>query len=272
MTPKRWFITGCTSGLGRALAEHLLERGDKVVVTGRRLDGIRDLVTRAPKLAVDVALDITKPAQVREALTKAYDAFGGIDVLVNNAGYGIQGAIEDATDSQIRAVFETNVFGVLDVIRAALPRMRAQHSGRIINITSVGGRFSAPMIGLYSATKYAVEGLSKGLAGDVAAHGIKVTVIEPGAFATKFGANLTRIEPSSAYAEPAAMIDGLLAQAQYNEPADAARVIAKVADLPEPPFQLVLGRDARGTIGGAPAGQQAELARWCELSFEASGA
>lgn len=266
---KRWFITGCSSGFGRAIAEHALERGDRVAVTARRLDAIADITGKAPARAIGLALDVTRPAQVREATAAAFEAMGGVDVLVNNAGYGVQGAVEDATDEQIRAMFETNVFGLLDVIRAFLPRMRAQGSGHIINISSVGGRFSAPLIGLYSATKYAVCGLSRALAGEIAPHGIKVTVIEPGAYATQFGENLVNVPASPAYAEAARGTEEMLANMLFQDPRDAARVIAAVADMPAPPEELLLGAAAHNVIEADLAHQQAELARWRDLSLQA---
>ncbi|MBL8552134.1 MAG: SDR family NAD(P)-dependent oxidoreductase [Hyphomonadaceae bacterium] len=267
---KRWFITGCSTGLGRALAEHALERGDRVAVTARRVESVSDIVAKAPDRAIAIALDVTKPAEVRAAAQKAFDTLGGVDVLVNNAGFGIQATTEDAEDTQIRALFETNVFGLLDVIRVFLPRLRAQGGGHIINISSVGGRTSAPMVGLYSATKYAVEGLSKGLAGEVASQGIRLTVIEPGAYATRFPDNLAKATASAPYAEAARLTDEFLATAVFEDPRLAASVIAKVADMPEPPAQLLLGRVAHGMIEADLAAQQAELARWRDLSYEAA--
>lgn len=266
---KRWLITGCSTGFGRALAELALERGDRVAVTARRPETIADIVAKAPKRAIGLALDVTKPAQVRAAADAAFEAFGGVDVLVNNAGYGVQATVEDATEAQVRAVFETNVFGLLDVIRVFLPRLRAQGGGHIINISSVGGRFSAPMIALYSATKYAVGGLSRGLAGEVAPHGIKVTVIEPGPYATQFGANIVNVPASPPYAEAARQTEQFLANARFQDPRLAARVILAVADMAEPPEELLLGGTAYRMIEADLARQQAELARWRDLSLQA---
>jgi NAD(P)-dependent dehydrogenase (short-subunit alcohol dehydrogenase family) len=266
---KRWLITGCSTGFGRALAEQALERGDQVAVTARRTETIADIVAKAPKRAIGLALDVTKPAQVRAAAAAAYEAFGGVDVLVNNAGYGVQGTVEDVKDEQVRAVFETNVFGLLDVIRVFLPRMRKQGGGHIINISSAAGRFSAPLIGLYSATKHAVGGLSRGLAGEVAPHGIKVTVIEPGPYATQFGANLVNVPASPPYAEAARQTEEFLANAKFQDPRAAARVIIAVADMAEPPAELLLGSVAHSMIAADLARQQAELARWRALSLQA---
>lgn len=270
-TTKRWFITGCSSGFGRALAELALDRGDRVAVTARDPQSIADIVARAPDRAVGLKLDVTDPAQVRAARDAAWAAFGGIDVLVNNAGYGLQSAVEDATDDQIRHVFEVNVFGVIDTIRAFLPRLRDQGSGHIISVTSIGGRTSGALVGLYSATKFAIEGLSVGLTGDLAGHGIKVTVVEPGAFATDFATrSLVDAGASPAYAEVARQVGEWLAHATYEDPRGAARAIAALADLEEPPAQLLLGRAAADIMEGVLEAQLAELRRFKALSYSAS--
>jgi NAD(P)-dependent dehydrogenase (short-subunit alcohol dehydrogenase family) len=269
---KTWFITGCSSGFGRALAEQALERGDRVAVTARRLADIADIVARHAGRAGAFRLDVTQPDQVRLAVDEAWAGFDRIDVVVNNAGYGLEGPTEQATEAQIRAVFETNVFGVLNVIRATLPRLRAQGGGHIMNVTSVGGRLSAPMIALYSATKYAVEGLSAGLAAELAPQGVKVTAIEPGFYDTNFAkASIVRIDPGPVYAEMAAAFRNFIESRVPDDPRDAAIAMARIVDLPEAPRQITLGRPALAAVEGALGEQQAELARWRDLSELASG-
>jgi len=268
---KRWFITGCSTGFGRALAELALARGDRVAVTARDPDKVADIVARAPDRALALRLDVTHPQEVRAARDAAWEAFGGIDMLVNNAGHGLQAMVEDAKDTQIRALFEVNVFGVMDMIRAFLPRLREQGSGHIINITSVGARASAPMVALYSASKYAIEGLCAGLAGEVAGHGIRVSAVEPGAFATDFGTrSLVRLPASVPYRTVADTVEQWLAHATCEDPRGAARAIAALADAPEPPAQLSLGKAAYDMIAGALEDQLAELRKWRDLSLMAS--
>ena len=268
---KRWFITGCSTGFGRALAELALARGDRVAVTARDPDKVADIVARAPDRALALRLDVTHPQEVRAARDAAWEAFGGIDMLVNNAGHGLQAMVEDAKDTQIRALFEVNVFGVMDMIRAFLPRLREQGSGHIINITSVGARASAPMVALYSASKYAIEGLCAGLAGEVAGHGIRVSAVEPGAFATDFGTrSLVRLPASVPYRTVADTVEQWLAHATCEDPRGAARAIAALADAPEPPAQLPLGKAAYDMIAGALEDQLAELRKWRDLSLMAS--
>ncbi len=182
-----WLISGCSTGFGRALAQAALERGDRVVATARRRAALAELAAAFGERVLTLELDVTRADQVRAVVEEARRRFGRIDVLVNNAGYGMQGSLEDVSDRDTRALFETNVFGVLSLTRAALPLMRAQRSGHIVNMSSVGGRTSAPLIGLYSATKFAIEGLSVALAGELAPHGIRVTVIEPGPGSTPSG-------------------------------------------------------------------------------------
>jgi len=271
MGDKRWFITGCSTGFGRALAEAALDRGDRVAVTARNVAAVADVVARAPDRAIGLPLDVTIPAQVRAARDAACQAFGGIDILVNNAGHGVQGTVEDVPDAQVRALFEVNVFGVIDMIRAFLPCLREQGHGHIINITSVGGRASGPLIGLYSASKYAVEGLSTGLAGEIAGYGIRITAVEPGAFATDFGTrSLVKADPSEPYCAISEQVDEWLEHAVYEDPRGAAAVILAVADLADPPAQITLGRAAHAMVEAALETQQAELGRWASLSHRAS--
>jgi NAD(P)-dependent dehydrogenase (short-subunit alcohol dehydrogenase family) len=268
---KTWFITGCSSGLGRALAEHVLARGDHVVATARDPGRLAALAARFGVRALCLPLDVAAPEDARSALSRAFERFGRIDVLVNNAGYGLQSTVEDATDAQIRAVFETNVFGVLNVTRAALPQLRAQGEGHIINVSSTGGRLSAPLIGIYSATKFAVEGFSLALAAELAPLGLKVTVIEPGALATNFSTtSIIRIPASEPYKRAAKQTEAYLASALFEAPARAARAIATVADLAEPPLQLPLGSSAFDRISASLDRQRDDLSKWRALSLSMS--
>jgi NAD(P)-dependent dehydrogenase (short-subunit alcohol dehydrogenase family) len=268
--PRVWFMTGCSSGFGRCLAEQALQRGERVVATARQLAGLSDLSSAFGERVCPVALDVTRPDQVRGAIERAHAVFGRIDVLVNNAGYGLQGTLEDITDSQTRAVFETNVFGVLDVTRAALPLLRAQGSGHIVNISSVGGRLSAPLIGIYSATKFAIEGASLALAAELAPLGIKVTLVEPGAFATRFGASLQSVPPSAPYAAMGAAMANALAALKWGDPHQAAQSIIAAVEAPDPPLHLVLGAHAFAMVRRTLQEQLAELERWEGLSISAS--
>jgi len=268
---KRWLITGCSSGFGRALSEVALARGDKVAVTARNPATISDFAERYGDKALILKLDVTKQSDADTAIASACDAFGGIDVLVNNAGYGVQGSFEDIPDDMMRAQFDVNFFGAANMIRAALPSMRAQKGGHIINITSVAGRLSAPMVATYSATKFALEGLSIGLAAEIAPFGVRVTTIEPGAFSTDFGTrSLVTPETSAPYEPAAKATKEALANMTWGDPADAARVIAAVADSDTPPSQLVLGEDAYTFVKGFMDRQLQELEAWRAQSIAAS--
>lgn len=268
---RHWFITGCSSGFGRALAELIGRRGETVTVTGLTRESVADIAENARGKALALALDVRDSAQVGAAVAQAEDTFGPIDVLVNNAGYGIQGPLEDTEEAPLRAIFETNVFGMIAVIKAVLPGMRAAGRGRIINLSSIGGRFSAPMLSIYSATKYAVEGLSAGLADELEPFGIRITAVEPGAFATNFGtSSLVRVDPGQAYAKAVAAMNATLSDMQPDDPRGAALAIADLADLADPPRQLPLGRAAHAMVTQGVAAQASELERWRDLSASAS--
>lgn len=267
---KTWLITGCSSGFGAALARLALERGDRVAVTARRPGSIAHFAEEFGSDALCLRLDVTDPGQVRAALDEAFDAFGHLDVLVNNAGFGVQAAVEEPDDAQIRAMFEVNFFGALDLIRAALPRMREHGSGHIVNVTSVAGRTSAPLIALYSAVKYALEGLSFGLGMELAPFGIKVTTIAPGAFATNFpNAVQPPQEKLAAYGELHAFTEKLLGDMEFADPKGCARAILDVVDAPEPPRQLVAGGHAHAMVEQTLAAQAEELRAWQAVSAAA---
>jgi NAD(P)-dependent dehydrogenase (short-subunit alcohol dehydrogenase family) len=184
MMNKIWFITGCSTGFGRALANEVLQAGYKVVVTARKMEDVEDLVAAHPNNAFAIKLDVTNSQQIQDAVAKAIEHFGTIDVLVNNAGIGYFGAIEESDDIEVRQMFEINVFGLAKMTQEVLPHMRKQRSGHILNIASIGGLRSFPGVGFYNATKYAVDGLSESLSKEVAPLGIKVTIVAPSGFRT----------------------------------------------------------------------------------------
>lgn len=270
---KTWFITGCATGFGRALAELALARGDRVAVTDRHSDAVVDLARTHAESTLALGVDVTKPVQIHAGLDAAFARFGRIDVLVNNAGYGVLAAVEEASDAQVRHMFEVNFFGMLEVIRAALPRLREQGSGHIVNFASVGGRVSGPLLALYGASKFAVEGLSEGLAQELAALGIKVTAIEPGAFATQFGASSVMPEkPLNAYKPVREAMQAHIGDLRAGDPADLAAAIMKVVDSPEPPLRFIGGADAYAMIENSLADQTDEMKRWRELTASANKA
>jgi NAD(P)-dependent dehydrogenase (short-subunit alcohol dehydrogenase family) len=196
-----WLITGSSTGFGRALAEAVLVQGDRVIVSARNPDKIQDLEQQYPQAAKAVRLDVTDPSTIQTAVQIGLETFGRIDVLVNNAGYGLMGAIEEVSDEQIRDQFETNFFGLLNVTRAVLPTLKQQHAGHILNISSIAGRLTSPMLGLYHASKFAVEGLSETLAQEMEPFGIHVTIIEPSGFGTDFASrSLAKAAPKPDYA------------------------------------------------------------------------
>lgn len=245
---KVWFITGASSGFGRALAQEVLERGARVVVAARNLEAVRDLVERAPARVHTVHLDVTKPDEIERALVSAYQRFGAIDVLVNNAGFSMIGALEETSDQELRAVMETMFFGPVALTRAVLPRMRERKSGTIVQITSVGGLTTAPGFGPYCAAKHGLEGLSEALAKEVAPLGIRVLIVEPGAFRTSlFGGAFRSQPPLDAYATTVGATRAWVAQTDGTQPGDprkAARAIADAVEAGATTLRLPLGADA----------------------------
>ena len=247
-TDRVWFITGCSTGLGRALASHVLQRGYTAVVTARNPAQVSDIVAAHPTTARAVALDVSVPRQISEAVTQAEQAFGRIDVLVNNAGYGYLAAVEEGDESEVRAMFETNFFGLVALTKRVLPGMRARGRGHIVNISSVGGFVGNPSSGYYNATKFAVEGLSEALSKEVEPLGIRVTVVEPGPFRTDWaGRSLKQARnPMDAYAKTAgarrAEIAGRSGK-QAGDPQRAADAIIEAVESASPPLNLVLGKD-----------------------------
>lgn len=262
-----WFITGCSTGFGREIAKAVLARGWNAVVTARNSASVADIVADCPDTALAASLDVTDKSQIAWAVSAAVERFGTIDVLVNNAGYGYRAALEEAEDDEIRHLFDVNVFGVIDVTRAVLPIMRRQRSGHIVNISSIAGRVANPGSSLYSATKFAVNGLSKGLAKEVQPLGIKVTIVEPSAFRTDFAGRSIREtkRPMEEYAETAGKFRATTAARQGKQPGDpvrAAEAIIKAVQQAEPPLHLLLGVNAVERTRAELEERMAELKAW----------
>ncbi|HKE15335.1 MAG TPA: oxidoreductase [Kofleriaceae bacterium] len=251
-TSKVWFITGSSSGFGRAIVEETLRRGDRVVATLRRPEALADLAARAGDRLLVAELDVTRPDQVRASVASAIARFGRIDVLVNNAGFSIIGAVEETGDEDLRATMELMFFGAVATTREVLPHMRERRSGTIVQLTSVGGLTTAPGFGAYCAAKHALEGLSECLSLEVAPLGIRVLIVEPGAFRTAlFGAAFRRMPTMDAYAPTAGATRKWVAEAagkQPGDPAKAASAIADIAAAGEAPLRLPLGGDAVDSI------------------------
>lgn len=246
---KVWFITGCSTGFGRELAKEVLAKGYRAVVTARDVNAVSDIVKEHPEKVLALSLDVTVPVQIETAVQMAIEKFGQIDVLVNNAGIGYFGAIEESEDEEVRRMFEINVFGLAKMTQAVLPQMRKQRSGHILNIASIGGLRSFPAVGFYNATKYAVDGLSEALYKEVAPLGIKVTVICPSGFRTDWAgrsAKNTNIRIDD-YAGTAWKNMGDIRGYSGNQPGDpvkAAKAMIMVTELENPPLRLLLGAAA----------------------------
>ena len=266
---KGWFITGSSRGLGRVWAEGALDRGDRVVATARDAAAVADLVAAYPDTAMGMALDVTDKAAVDAALPAAAAFLGSLDVVVNNAGYGLFGMVEEVSEEQARAQMETNVFGALWVTQAALPIMRAQGSGHIMQISSVGGVHSFPLLGLYHASKWALEGFSQSLAAEVAPFGISVTLVEPTGFSTDWASSsAVRAEGIAAYDELRESIAATRAKnaANRGDPLATVPVILELADMEQPPLRLFLGEGPHDTIRAEYAKRLAEWEEHEQLS------
>ncbi|MEX2690896.1 oxidoreductase [Rhizobium mongolense] len=269
---KVWFITGASRGFGALMAKEALAAGDAVVATARNPKSVTDKFGEHPNL-IAVALDVTNEGQAKEAAAKAVERFGRIDVLANNAGYGLLGAVEEATAEEVERLYATNVFGLLKVTRAVLPYMRGQRSGHILNFSSIGGYFGYPGWGVYGSTKFAVEGLSESLAAELEPFGIKVTIVEPGFFRTDFLAdNSLAVSPASIpdyIGTPAGNMRDFAADANHAQPGDPARLAAGIitlANAANPPLRMPFGSDTVAKIEEQNASVSKELAEWRELA------
>ncbi|RRR39870.1 SDR family NAD(P)-dependent oxidoreductase [Mycolicibacter terrae] len=267
-----WFITGASRGFGLQIARDLLDRGHQVVATARQAGAVTAALGENENVLA-VALDVTDEAQARQAVQAAVERFGRIDVLVNNAGRGLLGAVEEATDAEVRAVYETNVFGLLTVTRAVAPVLRAQRSGAIVNISSVGGFVSSPGWGVYASTKFAVEALSEALHAELKPLGIHVMVVEPGYFRTDFlDSSSLQVQQNliDDYADgPAGKMRVTAGERNHDQPGDPVKAAAAIIDVVEserPPVRLLLGNDTIAAVEGKLAHVQAELAQWRSIS------
>lgn len=274
---KVWFVTGSSRGLGREFVEAALSRGDKVAATARNTASLDDLVTKYGDAVLPLAMDVTDKDAVRESVNRAKEHFGRLDVIVNNAGYAQIGAVEELTEKQLRDQMETNLFGAVWVVQAVLPHLRAQGSGHIFQLSSAAGLMAMPLGGAYHASKWALEGLNEALALEVAAFGIKVTIIEPGGYATRGGKNpdplnngfLAELNP--AYAALRERLSGAMGKQPAGDPAAAAEVLLELADADNPPLRVLFGQGFQPMLEKVYA---ARLQNWTdtqELSRRAQG-
>ena len=262
----RWLITGCSTGFGREIAQAALQDGHSVVVTARRAESVRDFADEFGDRAVAVALDVTDAGQIAAAVAAAQHAFGGIDVLVNNAGHGYLSAVEEGEDAEVRELFDVNYFGSVDMIKAVLPAMRARGSGHIVNISSMTGLVANPPNAYYSSTKFALEAVTEALATEVRPLGIKVTAIEPGAFRTDWATRSMKEsgQPIADYADVAARKDLIKQFADHlpGDPRKVAEAVLMVTKLDEPPLRLLLGRDVLEAMRDKIAAMSASIDEW----------
>jgi len=262
----RWLITGCSTGFGREIARAALEAGHSVVVTARRADAVQDFGDEFGDRALAVALDVTDTGQIAAAVAAADKAFGGIDVLVNNAGHGYLSAVEEGDDAEVRKLFDVNYFGAVDMIKAVLPSMRARGSGHIVNISSMTGLVANPPNAYYSSTKFALEAVTEALATEVRPLGVKVIAIEPGAFRTDWATRSMKESdtPISDYADVAARKDLIKQFADHlpGDPRKVAEAVLMVTELDDPPLRLLLGRDVLKAMRDKIAATTASIDEW----------
>ncbi len=269
----RWLITGCSTGIGREIARAALEAGNQVVVTARRVEAVEDILDEFTASALAVALDVTDRTQIDAAVEAAENAFGGVDVLVNNAGYGYMAAIEEGEDAQVRKLFDTNYFGVVDMLKAVLPGMRARRSGRIINISSMTGLVANPPNVYYSSTKFALEALTEALSKEVGSLGIKVTAVEPGAFRTDWASRSMQesATPIDDYAADVGARKELIKQFADHLPGNPRKVadaVVMIAGMDDPPLRLLLGRDVLNATREKLAAMSASIDEWEAVSLD----
>ncbi|MGW1270016.1 SDR family oxidoreductase [Streptomyces sp. NPDC002491] len=269
---KIWFITGSSRGFGRQFAQAALERGDKVAATARNADSLADLVAAYGDAILPLTLDVTDRSAAFEAVKRAHAHFGRLDVVVNNAGYGLFGAVEELTERAVREQMETNFFGALWVTQAVLPILRAQGSGHIVQISSVGGVITFPLVGGYNASKWALEGLTDSLAQEVAGFGIKVTLVEPGSFATDWGGSSAAFsEQLPAYEDVHATVVANLAGVRSGDPAAAGPALLKVVDAENPPLRVFFGEFPLHFVPQVYAERVKTWLEWADVAAQAQG-
>lgn len=267
---KIWFITGSSRGLGRSLTEAVLASGDKVAATARNTDALKELVEKYPNQVYPLQLDVTNTAQIRVAVAEAIAHFGRIDVLVNNAGFGIIGAAEAFTDEQVRSQLETNLYAPIEVTRAVLPHMRKQRSGRILQISSLGGRVGNAGLTIYQASKFGLGGFTEALAKEVAPLGIFVTSVEPGGFRTDWaGDSMTYATQIEGYETTVNQRSDFFKSGKFvpmGDPEKAAKVMVALATEPAPPVHLVLGSESAAILQHADAERKEEFEKWLSVT------
>ncbi|MGW4060819.1 SDR family NAD(P)-dependent oxidoreductase [Amycolatopsis sp. NPDC004747] len=277
MSSKVWFVTGSSRGLGREFVEAALSRGDKVAATARTAGSLEDLVTKYGDAVLPLEMDVVDKAAVFESVQRAKEHFGRLDVVVNNAGYAQVGAIEELTEREMRDQLETNLFGALWVIQAALPHLREQGAGHIVQLSSAAGLIAVPLGGAYHVSKWAVEALNEALAGEVAGFGIKVTIIEPAGFATRDGKNpnpldnghLAKLNP--VYDDVRERLAGFTNKQPSGDPAAAAQTLLRIVDMAEPPLRVLFGQGFYPLIQQAYADRLKTWADGQDLSVAAHG-
>lgn len=269
---KTVFITGASRGFGKLWTEALLQRGDRVVATARNTEALGDLVKKYGENLLALQLDVNDRQAGFAAVQQAKEHFGGIDVLVNNAGYGLFGSIEETTEAEARAQMETNFFGLLWLTQAVLPIMRQQGHGHIIQVSSIVGLVALPVLGIYNASKFAVEGLGETLAAEVSGFGINVTLVEPGPFGTEWGNNSAAHTAAMPEYEPvkSAFYAGISGDF-WGNPAATVEAVLKLIDSKQPPLRLLLGKYVHGMVNQAYDGRIAEWNKWKEVSVAAHG-
>ncbi len=250
---RTWIITGCSTGIGRAIAEHVLSLGEQVAVTSRKTSDVADIVARYPETSIALPLDVADKAQVAAAVDATVARFGQIDVLVNNAGYGYMSSIEEGDEDAVRAMFDVNFYGALRMAKAVLPGMRARKTGHILNISSLAGRIANPVTGYYSCTKHAMEAMNSALARETAELGVRVCSIAPGMFRTDFsGRSLKSGETAIADYDDGAHVRMKLVQSvdgkQQGDPMKLAAAVVAIADMANPPIQFLVGPDALAAV------------------------
>lgn len=270
---KVWFITGSSRGFGRIWTEAALQRGDKVAATARNVESIADLKEQYGEHVLTLELDVTNSEQVKSAVQKAYDHFGRLDVVFNNAGYSLVGTIEEASADEIRALYETNVLGPVAVIQAALPILRNQGHGHILGTSSTVGHVTYPVIGYYCSSKWAFEAIYESLAAEVEQFGIRVSIIEPGAYATEFGteASLKFASSNPLYEDFKAGFFTSLGSMDKGNPAATPEAILKLVDSEQPPLRLFLGKHNLSEMRAAYAGRLKTWEEWDAVASAAHG-
>ena len=268
---KVWFITGSSRGLGRSLTEAVLATGDLVAATARQPQQLADLLSQYPDQLLPLKLDVTKKDEIAIAVEQTIKHFGRIDVLVNNAGFGIVGAAEAFTDEQVRSQLETNLYAPIEITRAVLPYMRKQRSGRILQISSIGGRVGNAGVSIYQAAKFGLSGFTEALAKEVAPLGIKVTSVEPGGFRTDWaGASMTYAPGVEGYEDTVDKRADFFQNGGFvpvGDPVKAAKAMINLAEHPEPPVHLVLGSEAAGMLRHADEARKAEFEKWLPVTI-----